>query len=547
MANSGTFDSDHGALAPHSDEFLAGVLALARISRVTVALESGANGGSALLAAARLTGHAETCLLFDKWNDAPLSGLRSLIAHAGGDEAAVDNGTGSLRDLLHAIQARRHHSFLLILNHFDRLLAMPADDPAYQSFEQAFVELADDRELDLHMLIVLDEAQEDLLARMEQRIPGIGDGCLRISPSSTAGSAAAGPPRAALTGTYPNGTGTTRDRSFGRLLERLTTIAPADNLQPPQDSALPNPASPSGSSRPTADDSAPFIQNHLPERPHETEAAQPQGMPLHANVSEASQVAPLAPAEDATAVPGKERVGVEEPAGLPEAAYLDTKNASQPAASHGQVRAWATALVLLVAVGAGVFALWRPTPSPTLTQTAESAPQQAVSPPKAAATAVPDAFAQPAGTSREQIANLGPALAPSAAISEPQAAPSTSGSAAISASSPAPSVSAPVTVYVHVRDGRERDRVQSQVQKLAGQGIRLMDIKITNHGPSVPDLRYFHDEDRAEALTLQKALLAAGVPVSKLSRMTGFESTARRRHFEAWLNGSASQPGASQR
>ena len=60
---------------PDAERFLAGVLALSRISRVTVALESGHGAGPALLAAAKMTAHAETCLLFDQWRGDPLADL----------------------------------------------------------------------------------------------------------------------------------------------------------------------------------------------------------------------------------------------------------------------------------------------------------------------------------------------------------------------------------------------------------------------------------------------------------------------------------------
>ena len=53
MGNSGNYDTGTGEQAPRTGEFLAGVLALSRISRVTVALESGHGAGPALLAAVR--------------------------------------------------------------------------------------------------------------------------------------------------------------------------------------------------------------------------------------------------------------------------------------------------------------------------------------------------------------------------------------------------------------------------------------------------------------------------------------------------------------
>ena len=56
-----------------------------------------------------------------------------------------------------------------------------------------------------------------------------------------------------------------------------------------------------------------------------------------------------------------------------------------------------------------------------------------------------------------------------------------------------------------------------------------------SRGPSVADLRYFHNEDRDTALTVQKAMVAAGVPVPKLRWMNGYENSTRPGHFEAWL------------
>jgi hypothetical protein len=106
----------------------------------------------------------------------------------------------------------------------------------------------------------------------------------------------------------------------------------------------------------------------------------------------------------------------------------------------------------------------------------------------------------------------------------------------------APARTAP-TVYVHVRSPRERERLQSLAHTLAKQGIRVVDVKVMSIGPSVADLRYFRDEDRDTALAVQKAMVSAGVPVPKLSRMNGYENSTRPGHFEAWLgSGKAPEP-----
>ena len=102
MTKSGTFGDDADAMASQHGEFLAGVLAMARISRLTVALESGTDAGAALLEAARLTGHAETCLLFEDWENAPLA---ALLASA--TQATADDGAVSLPDAGNEAQALR--------------------------------------------------------------------------------------------------------------------------------------------------------------------------------------------------------------------------------------------------------------------------------------------------------------------------------------------------------------------------------------------------------------------------------------------------------
>jgi hypothetical protein len=103
------------------------------------------------------------------------------------------------------------------------------------------------------------------------------------------------------------------------------------------------------------------------------------------------------------------------------------------------------------------------------------------------------------------------------------------------------------TVYVHVRSQRERERLQSLARTLAGQGIRVVDVKVMNTGPSVADLRYFRDEDKEIALTVQKAMVSAGVPLPHLSRMRGYENSTRPGHFEAWVGGDKAPEPARRR
>lgn len=575
MTKSGTFGDDADAMALQHGEFLAGVLAMARISRVTVALESGTDAGSALLEAARLTGHAETCLLFEDWEDQPLAALLACATQAtAGDEPAslpeAGNEAQALQQLFHQAQARRRRSFLLILNRMERLLARPTHDPQYQAFEQALVALADDRELDLHLLLVMDESAEFLLTRLEHRMPGIGDGCLRIPPpGQPAPGAEAGRQRrhelpaqgaAAATGSA------SRDRSFGMLLERLTAKVPLEQ----------------------AGDDGQVLHRHRPDQPPAD---------LHGNeagIVSAEAVRPQPPADDAIAdppraVPAASPAAAEMPDAM-HAPYPDRHDeperhasrqetqeqhnhatqipsASAPpsatamavpdvqAATPARRRTWPLVLGVLLAAGAGMLA-WQGLPVSD-SSSSSAGPAQAAAP---AMSSQP----QSAPAAEDQVAIASQPVTPAAPTSSdapPEAAkpsvPDKPASAAApdqtaSASAPATATATtaataatPAIVYVLVRDARERDQVQAQRRALGAQGIRLMEVKVMSKGPTVADLRYFHDEDREEALVVQKALLAAGVPVARLSRMNGFEASTRRRQYEAWL-ASPAQPGQSQ-
>ena len=221
MGKNGNIDPGTGELAPRAGEFLAGVLALSRISRVTVALESGHGAGPALRAAASLTAHAECCVLFDRWRDNPLADLVEVLFHSHPELAPAPGE--SLIQALRTLQARERCSFLLIFDRFDDYLGQAADQAQVAAFDRAFVQMANDSELDVHFLLVLDENAEALLGRFQNDIPGLGDGCLRM-PAGGIGDSANEAPASVLDA----GRASRRDRSFGMLLERLTTIAPGD-------------------------------------------------------------------------------------------------------------------------------------------------------------------------------------------------------------------------------------------------------------------------------------------------------------------------------
>ncbi|MBV0881744.1 hypothetical protein KTQ42_20895 [Noviherbaspirillum sp. L7-7A] len=581
MTKSGTFGDDADAMASQHGEFLAGVLAMARISRLTVALESGTDAGLELLEAARLTGHAETCLLFEDWEDEPLAALLAAAAQAAVDDVPVSlpdagNEALALQQLFHQAQARRRRSFLLILNRMERLLARPTHDPQYQAFEQALVALADDRELDLHLLLVMDESAEFLLTRLEHRMPGIGDGCLRIpAPSHPVPGAEAGRMRrhelpaqgAAATASTVSAS---RDRSFGMLLERLTAKLPPEQAGDGTEPMRQHRPDPTHGDVHGIDPHVAFADTVTPQPAADDAIADPPP-PVHAALPAVAEI-PQAPHPAWQEAPVPQRGASQQEESTQDKGAMQATSGHTPAASamsgHDMLdmpdmrstvpprrRAWPLALGLLLVTGASMLA-WHGLPAsdsrstgPTPAATQAAAPSSTLQAQPAPAADEKLAVARQPDLPATSTASKPPDPVPPSATpsaSDKPASAAASGNTASASTPAAASASTPAVVYVHVRDARERDKVQAQRRALGAQGIRLMEVKVTSKGPSVADLRYFHDEDRNEALAVQKALLAAGVPVGRLSRMNGFEGSTRRRQYEAWLAG-PTQPAATRR
>jgi hypothetical protein len=524
MGKSGNFDTGTGELAPRTGEFLAGVLALSRISRVTVALESGHGAGPALLAAARLTAHAETCLLFDRWRGNPLADLGAALFHAHPDLAPAPDE--SLPQALRKLQARERHSILIIFDRFDEYLERSADRPHDAAFDRAFVQMANDSELDMHFLLVQDEASESLLARYQDDIPGLGDGCLRMPAASIVD----GPDDVPAPEV---GLASRRDRSFGMLLERLTAIAPIEEAAASQ-----------------ARDIDPAMALRPPDmrQPFDDVAPAHEVKPVFDDTT-MNEVRPAEPEADAIEPEPSfeffQATGMDAPATTPAPADPPPHDTDMPVSPPRRGRALAALMAAVLAVGAGFYAYRQQPPAVAPAATAKAA--SPANEPATAAAVSSDKAAKPAsGTAPVLTA----APSPAAESPAPAAVPATPAAPAAIAATVAPAATvtpaAPAaagaeashvvpTVYVHVRSQRERDRLQSIARTLASQGIRVVDVKVMSKGPSVADLRYFRDEDKATALTVQKAMVSAGVTLPKLSRMNGYENSTRPGHLEAWL------------
>jgi hypothetical protein len=402
--------------------------------------------------------------------------------------------------------------------------------------------MANDSELDVHFLLVQDEAAEPLLARFQDAIPGIGDGCLRMP----AGGATDPRDEASAPET---GRISRRDRSFGMLLERLTAIAPGDEAGTSQPAVSQPPISQSAVSPAAISPPAAFLPAEV-RQPLEDIAPVHDCQPVFDDT--AVNDVPLAKREPVLASPEPTIAplpapGIDEPVAFPEPppvrlgpAEAPAQRTALPAAPPRHGKALAALMAAVLAVGAGLYAYRQQALAPSAATPASSP----ATPPAAAEVAAPanePAVAATPTTKPDQTppAGAGPALMAAPTLAAAAPSPPVADPVATAAPAPAAVRTAPAapTVYVHVRSQRERDRLQALTRTLAGQGIRVVDVKVMSRGPSVADLRYFRDEDRETALKVQKALVSAGVPVPRLSRMNGFEGSTRPGHFEAWLSG----------
>lgn len=91
-------------------------------------------------------------------------------------------------------------------------------------------------------------------------------------------------------------------------------------------------------------------------------------------------------------------------------------------------------------------------------------------------------------------------------------------------------------VFIHVYDKSVRQKMQALEPLLRQHGMRLAGIKIIGTGPTQSDLRYFHAQEKNEAMKVQAALLSAGLPVNRLRWVTGYETRATPRQYEVWLS-----------
>jgi hypothetical protein len=538
-------DPVSAALQGPASEYLAGILALSRLSRVTVACRSGAYPAANLLAVAKLTGiPGETALLFDRWQGGAgpdlAQALRAAVG-AGGNAAALPGSDGPV---------------LAILDRFEIHLGLPPDDARARDDGETLCALADDARADIHFLLLVEESAAPLLQRYAARIPGITEASLRLPPHAD-GFDAEQPAPASATGAAA------RKRSFGALLERLTERSGAAPLaaagvveeraaplaqqaaafEPDAQAALADagaaPPLPQPEAEPSLDAivaQAP-IQAAAPEHsaaPAVSFEPMPQAaVAQHAAIDRAPDVAP----------PELEAAAESAELGAAPAPAPAAEPVAAPAPARRRGGRLALAGIALAALALILVSRFPAKPDRPDTRAAQAAPAPA-EPSGAAAPAAAQAKVAAAADAPAPAAAAAATTATTAAPASPAAAsaPSAQRGAATAASRRTPAL------YILVNSSRERERLRPIARSLARQGIEVMNIQPIGRGPKVSDLRYFYREEREDALKIQQALQDAGITVRNVNLVQGYESRAPRRQLELWLaSDSPAAPAAATR
>ncbi|MGZ5124560.1 MAG: hypothetical protein ACXWC1_17330, partial [Burkholderiales bacterium] len=490
-------------------------------------------------------------------------------------------------------------TFIVILDRFEQYLSASGDSPATHEFEEQLVAAVNDRALRTHFLLSLDEDAAPLLARLRERIPGLGDARVRLPRVSRAGSPGSSMRAARLPA----------DES-SRLDERTVSPAPiffgsprrsaaSGPLDAPTeihpDSKTPSAIGASESLRP--DDPASPLSGSRAEGQQpthsETLAERLESMRAEYNVRSAVEIASRASAPRVSTAEQKDRPGLvdastpstemaspfpnddEVTAQRPDPAPVEVRTEEKHRPSQGRAGAAgykrfpvSRGAWLVIALGILVVSYWvimRPQYGGRAPDTSPAVADFVTPPPPANATAAGDAGDSSAFSgdgkplrseqdyfaSDDWLGQKGTGSAPAHMAAAPsQQAPGVTSPAPRSNPraqlppmnrSPAASTAAPAhgssgsLLYIHVRNEAQRARAERMIQPLAKRGIRVTGIKLVRFGPSVPDLRYFRSAERDEAVKVALALRDMGIPAQRLHQVSGFERRATPRQFELWL------------
>lgn len=177
---------------------------LVRLSRITLLYGDAGSAKTELLRSSvmpllRAEGarqEAEVAIFFDDWGEAPLPALHARIYEAVAAQAHVPwpsqsarsqtAGAQSLLATLSALQQALGVAFLFIFDRFEEHLAAPLDGAGVREFAEALVQIVNEPSLRANFLLSLDEDAAPLLSRFSDRIPDLGDACVRLPRPSSA-------------------------------------------------------------------------------------------------------------------------------------------------------------------------------------------------------------------------------------------------------------------------------------------------------------------------------------------------------------------------
>jgi Tfp pilus assembly protein PilO len=94
--------------------------------------------------------------------------------------------------------------------------------------------------------------------------------------------------------------------------------------------------------------------------------------------------------------------------------------------------------------------------------------------------------------------------------------------------------SLPGRVYIQVPGNDRAGQANKIAALLSGLGYRVPETEIRQGCPSENQVRYFHAEDKDEAMNIQKNLAGTGL-AARILFVPGFEKKVRNRQFEIWL------------
>jgi hypothetical protein len=111
-------------------------------------------------------------------------------------------------------------------------------------------------------------------------------------------------------------------------------------------------------------------------------------------------------------------------------------------------------------------------------------------------------------------------------------------------SKPTDDTKLPPRVYIHIRDNQQRD-IATQIKKgLQNAGYVVPGIQLVSDTQVGNQLRYFRDEDQADAYNIINSLGDLKLANVVAVRVKGYEKSTliRSRHFELWFGGQKKEP-----